>query len=99
LDDPRLRLRAEARLTEAPETRVGIPAEREAIEAGRGSGQRHADDRKGEVEVGHVAQVAEVVVIRRREDDVGAGDAEERAEKGERAGGCTRYGPRCAKRA
>src|SRR4029450_2332615 len=49
--------------------------------AGRGSGQRHADDREGEVEDGHVTQVTEVVVGQSQEHDVGAGDAEDRAEE------------------
>ena len=44
-------------------------------------------DREGEVEDRHVAEIAEVVVVGRREDEVGAGDAEERAEERERAGG------------
>jgi len=43
--------------------------------AGRGGGQRHADDCEREIQERHVAQVAEVVVVRRSEGDVGAGDA------------------------
>ena len=39
------------------------------------------------------AEIAEVVVVRRRECEICAGDAEERAEEGERAGGCGRQGP------
>ena len=36
--------------------------------SGRGGGQRHADDREGEVEDRHVTQIAEVVVVRRGEE-------------------------------
>src|SRR4051794_39488827 len=55
--------------------------------AGGGGGQRHAGDGESEVEDGHVAEVAEVVVVRGREDEVGTGDAEQRTEERERAGG------------
>lgn len=45
--------------------------------AGGGGSQRDAHDRESELEHGHVAEVPEVVVVGRREDDVGAGHAEE----------------------
>src|SRR4029453_10441520 len=67
----------------------GGPAEGEQP-AGRGGGQRQADDREGEVEDRDVTQVAEVVVVGRHEEDVGAGDAEQRAEECECAGGGAR---------
>src|SRR6185436_13101903 len=53
----------------------------------RSRGQRYADHGQAEVEDRHVAEIAEVVVVHRRENGVGAGDAEQRAEEGERAGG------------
>src|SRR4029453_15507062 len=58
--------------------------------ARRGGGPRGADDREGEVEDRDVTQVAEVVVVGRHEEDVGAGDAEQRAEERECAGGGAR---------
>ena len=55
--------------------------------AGGGGDQRHAEDDEGEREHRDPAEIAEVVVVGRGERDVGAGDAEQRAEEGERAGG------------
>jgi hypothetical protein len=52
-----------------------------------GPRQRDATEDEEEVQDRHVTQVAEVVVIRRRDDHVGARDAEERTEQGERARG------------
>ena len=54
---------------------------------GRGRGQRHADDRQGEVDDRHVTQVAQVVVVQGREHDGTGEDAQERAEQRQRAGG------------
>src|SRR5829696_9037522 len=54
---------------------------------GGGGGGRDADQRESEVEDRYVAEIAEVVVVQREQDDVGAGDAEQRAEQGERARG------------
>jgi hypothetical protein len=47
----------------------------------------HADDGEPEIEEGHVARIAEVVVIDAREGDIGSGHAEDRAEERERTGG------------
>ena len=47
--------------------------------AGCGGGERDAEDCDDEVQDGYVAEVAEVVVVGRGKDEVGAGDAEERA--------------------
>src|SRR5262249_45252721 len=55
--------------------------------AGGGGGQWHPDDCEREIEDGDGAQGAEVVVVGGREGGVGAGDAEERGEEGECAGG------------
>jgi hypothetical protein len=52
-----------------------------------GRRQRDAHDDEEEVQDRQVTQVAEVVVIRRRHDHVGARDAEERTEQGERSTG------------
>src|SRR5215216_7190012 len=60
--------------------------------AGCGGEERHSDDREREVEEGHVAQVPEVVVPQRHQDDVGARDGEDRAEESECTGGGGRQG-------
>ena len=55
--------------------------------AGRGGRERDAHDHQDEGEHRDPTEIAEVVEVGRREREVGAGDAEERAEEGERAGG------------
>ena len=68
------------------------PGDRGRLAAGKqpsscGGGQWYADDCECEVEDRHVAEVAEIVVVDRPDDDVGAGDAEQRGEQRKCAGG------------
>ena len=60
------------------------PARSHAAAPGR---ERHADDRDERGRIRDAAEIAEVVVVQRGEGDVGAGDAEQRAEEGDRSGG------------
>src|SRR5688572_25328589 len=54
---------------------------------GRDGRPRYAHDHEDEVQHGYPTEIAEVVEVRRSEGEIGAGDAEERAQEGERAGG------------
>ena len=66
---------------------------RPARSASRGGRQREADDDQDDGDYRHTTEVAEVVMVSRCEREIGAGDAEQRAEEGEHAGGGGRQRP------